>query len=214
MITVGSIPVDPDVDDARDRLARELSDPAYRAAEPNWLDRLSGAVWDWFSSLLGSADGAPPALLMAVIIVALVAALLVAYLVFGPPRLNRRSRANGAVFGEDDVRDSAAIRAAAEAAAAAGDFAVATEEMFRAVARGLTERAVVAVTPGTTATGFAMSARGAFPALEGDLTSAAQGFDEVRYLGHPGSEAGFARVAALERDLRHSTPRFDSATSA
>ena len=46
--------------------------------------------------------------------------------------------------------------------------------MFRAVARGLAERTVLTVTPGTTASGFATRAGAAFDA-EGALVS-----DEVR----------------------------------
>ena len=83
------------------------------------------------------------------------AALVVAFLIFGVPRLNRRSRVAGVLFGEDDDRGSADMRRDAAAAASRGDYATAIAELFRALARGLAERTIVTVTPGTTARGFA-----------------------------------------------------------
>lgn len=205
------VPVEPGADQAREWLVQELAKPRYRAAEPTWFERLASGFWDWLTGLFDNGVAGPPSLLVALIIVVVIAAIVAAYLIFGPPRLNRRSTAGGGVlFGDDDSRDAAAIRAAAERAAAAGDWAIATEEMFRATARGLSERAVLTITPGTTAAGFAERARAFFPDLGGELAASATGFDSVRYLDRPGSEADYRQVAALERSLRTRTPRFES----
>lgn len=209
-----TVPVTPNSGDARDWIARELSQPEYRAAEPNWFDRLVSQLITFLRDLLGSATGAPPAIGWSVVLVALAVALVAAYLAFGPPRLARRGKpSGGTLFGDDDARSSEAIRRAAEFAASTGDYTLAIVEMFRASARGLAERAVVTTTPGTTATGFAVQAGAYFPALAIALASSATVFDTVRYLGRVGSDDDYATVAALERGLRAATPRFEQVTA-
>ena len=206
-----AVPVDPDAEEARELLVQELAKPVYRAAEPTWFDRLSAAVGDWLADLLESGPGGTPAIAWTVIILALVAAIVAAYLIFGPPRVNRRSTVVGGLFGDDDSRSAQTLRAAADRAAAAGDWVIAIEEMFRAIARMLSERAIVSTMPGTTASTFAASASGPFPKSSTELASAAASFDAVRYLDRPGSRTEFDALAALERDLRASTPHFDGA---
>jgi hypothetical protein len=199
------IPVDPDAGEARRWIIEELSKPAYQAAQPNWFDRLSSAVWNWLTSLhFGDGGASWPVILIVVIVIAV--AVVAAFLIFGAPRFNRRSTANGALFGIEDERDAAAMRASASAAAATGDWTLAIEELFRAVARGLAERMIVTTSPGTTARDFAARAGRAFPALATDLAAAARAFDEVRYLGRPGSEQAYRTVVALEQTLRSAHP--------
>ncbi|HUG49667.1 MAG TPA: DUF4129 domain-containing protein, partial [Terrimesophilobacter sp.] len=111
-------------------------------------------------------------------------------------------------FGVDDDRDAAAMRSAAESAAHRGDWSLAISEMFRALARGLAERTIVSANPGMTAHTFAATAGQAFPPLADRLRVAAAAFDEVRYLNRPGTEAGYAQVADLERELGASRPQF------
>jgi hypothetical protein len=200
------VPVEPDAAEAREWLLRELANPEYEAAKPTWFDRLSGAVVDWFSSLSFSGGNAPPALGVVLVLVLVLAAIAVAFLVFGLPRLRRRSAITGSLFGKSDDRSSEQLRAAAEARAADGDYAAATAEMFRAIARGLAERSIVTTTPGTTAHDFAARAGVAFVGLAPALATSATLFDEVRYLGRPGSLPGYTTVADLERTLRSTTP--------
>ncbi|MCU1599098.1 MAG: hypothetical protein JWQ47_2837 [Glaciihabitans sp.] len=201
-------PLDPTAQQARQQLLNELSKPEYAQAKPTlWDDFLK-----WLENLL---NGLRPQsnlgitgfnLGPALIILLVLAALVVAFLVFGVPRLNRRSRAVGALFGDDDERDSVTLRRAAERAAASGDFATAIAEAFRSIARGLSERTVVSTFPGTTADGFARQAAASFPASADALRVAADSFDGVRYLGAPGSEQQWLAIAALERELRSAKP--------
>lgn len=202
-----AVPVDPDAEEARGWLLRELAKPEYEAAKPTWFDRLSAAVRDWFASLqFGGIEG-PPLIGFLVVLGIVLVVLLVAFLVFGLPRLRRRSAVDGDLFGTNDARSAAELRAAAAQLAAAGDFSAATAEVFRAIARGLAERVIVDTAPGTTAHGFAERAAGEFPAFGGRLREAADAFDEVRYLGRAGSEDGYSAVSALEEQLRAATPR-------
>jgi hypothetical protein len=196
------VPVDPDAPDATRWLIDELSKPVYQAAKPTLFDRIAKAIADWFASLqLGGVEG-PPAIGLAVVITLAVAAVVVAFLIFGVPRLNRRSSVTGSLFGEDDERSAARIREAADAAAARGDFREAIAELFRSIARGLAERAIVTTSPGTTARDFAARAGEAFPQQRARLSDAAVAFDGVRYLGRDGDPATYRAMATLERDLR------------
>ena len=196
------VPVDPDAPDATEWLISELSKAPYRAAQPTLFDRIAKAVSDWLQSLrLGSADG-PPVVGLVTVILIIIAALVVAFLIFGLPRLNRRSRVTGSLFGEDEARSAERIRDDAERAARAGDYSTAVLEMFRAIARGLAERALVTTTPGTTARDFSTRAGATFPYLADRLAESAASFDGVRYLDRHGTPEQYEAITALERDVR------------
>lgn len=196
-----SIPLEPDPDEARRLLVDELAKPIYQEARPTPFDLLAQAIGDWIASVVDGA-GQTGGTLGLVFIVALIAALLVvAFLVFGRPRLERRRRGSTALFGEDDVRTAEQMRAAARAAAGAGDWDTAVIEAFRALARGLDERTLVDVHPGTTATGFVRAAAAVFPEQQGRLIDAARVFDAVRYLGGRADEQAFDALSTLDRDI-------------
>lgn len=198
----GDAPLDPDADQARDWVLRELSDPAYAAAQPTWWDLLTRSVWDWLQSLTVPGGSGVPTLAIAVLGGLVAAAIVVALLVFGVPRLNRRSTRTGALFGEDDTRDARALRRASERAAAEGRWTDATADAFRAVARGLAERTLVSTMPGTTAHAFGREAGAVFPDEAAALSRAADSFDAVRYLGESGSRETYEQIAALDGRLQ------------
>jgi hypothetical protein len=200
------VPVDPDAAQAQQWIIAELAKPQYQAAQPTWFDRLSAAFWAWLKSLTAGVAGPAQWPLLAALAVVVLAVLVVAFLVFGLPRLNRRSRVAGALFGDGDDRDATAMRRAANDAAGRGDWTLAIEEMFRSIARGLAERTILTTTPGTTARDFAARAGSIFPSLEGALAATAAVFDEVRYLDLEGTEAAYRRAAELEADLRAARP--------
>jgi len=199
---LSSVPVDPDGPQGQQWLRDELAKPEYEAAKPNWFDRLSAEFFEWLASLGGDGDGGPPGAGLLIILVIVAVVVLLAFLIFGLPRINRRSRITGTLFGDDDARTAAAMRNAAEDAARNSDYALAIAEMFRAIARGLAERTVLTTSPGTTAHDFAARAGTAFPEQAIALDVAAIAFDEVRYLDRPGSAEQYAAVAALETELR------------
>jgi hypothetical protein len=207
------VPVEPDGPEARQWLSDELAKPEYLSAQPTWFDLLAASIRDWFSSLNFSGGGGPPGLGVLVVVVAIALALLIAFLVFGVPRLNRRSTVTGTLFGDDDDRNSSAIRRAAEQAAARDDFATAIAEMFRAIARGLSERTILTVTPGTTAHDFGTRAGRSFPGDAPALSDAAAAFDDVRYLGRDGTRAQFEALASLESRLRASKPELQAVSA-
>jgi hypothetical protein len=199
-------PLDPEAPEARRLVLDELAEPEYRAAEPTAFDLAAQAVRDWIAGLFSDAGGLPLPALQLVLVVLAIVLVVVGLLVFGLPRLRRRARAATPLFDDGDVRDAVALRAAAEAAARAGDWPLAIEERFRAVVRGLVERELVRVHPGTTAHGMAQVAASPFPHLTDPLEAAAADFDAVRYLARAGSEEAYRRIAALDLELASSRP--------
>lgn len=205
------VPVDPSAPDAQQWLIDELSKPVYQAAKPTLFDRIAKAIGDWLNSLQFGAVQGPPALGIAIVVGIVVVGLVVAFLIFGLPRLNRRSAVAGALFGEDDARDAASMRQDAEAAARGGDYSLAVAEMFRAIARGLAERSLVSTSPGTTAHDFAARAGTVFAGFAPQLAASAAAFDDVRYLGRDGTAEQYAAISRLERDLRAARPALEAA---
>jgi Domain of unknown function (DUF4129) len=205
-------PLDPSGAEGRAWLQDELGKAAYQLAKPTWFDIASKAVLDWFQSLFNASSGAAPTVLLVVAIVVVAALIVIAILVFGMPRVNRRSRSTPvALFGDDDRRTAAQLRATARAAAAAGSYSLAVLEGFRAIARGLDERTVVAVLPGTTAAGFARSAASGFPDLAVALADAADRFDRVRYAGRTATAEDWTAIERLDATLAATRPVLEPA---
>ena len=203
----GDVPVTPDAPEARQWLREELAKAPYEAARPTWFDRASQGFLDWINSLASATgDGSLADWLPVVAVVLILAAIVAGLLLFGVPRLARRRRAGNDLFGTIDQRSSAEMRTAADAAASRGDWSLACEEIFRALARGLAERMVLSVTPGTTAHDFAARAGLAFPSSGPALTLAANTFDRVRYLEQIGTEPDYRALASLEAELRAESP--------
>lgn len=200
-----AVPVQPDAGTARRWLLDELAKPAYQAAQPTPWDRAVQAFLAWFASLFDAKHAGAPPIALAVAIAIVVVVLVAALLLFGLPRRNRRSTV-GALFGADDRRSAAEMRRAAEGAMARGDWSLAVLERFRAVARGLDERTLVAVFPGTTATGFAVNAGRVFPSELGELQAAAELFDAVRYADEAATREDALSIAALDDRLAAARP--------
>ncbi len=199
------VPVDPDGDQASEWLIGELSKPEYQVSKPTLWDQISKAVWDWFTSLQ-SPDGLFQAPLFALIVIVIAAIILAAFLIFGRPRRNRRSARVGSLFGLDEERTAEELRRAAGKAAANGDWVLAIEELFRSIARRMSERVLLSTNPGTTAHGFAGQAGTVFPAFAAQLSDSAAVFDGVRYLSAAGSEEQYRALVTLESELRTLRP--------
>lgn len=204
---LSAVPVDPSAPDARQLLQEELGKPEYQAAKPTWLDLAASAVERWLNSLVLPAGGDASGLLPLIAVIVLVALVIVLFIVFGRPRLNRSAPVQlGSLFGSDDRRSSTELRASAADAARSGDYRRAIEELYRSIARRQAERTVIRVDPGTTAQDVAWRAAESYPSEAGGLASAARVFDEVRYLGASGTRASYEELAGLEARLRDAAP--------
>ncbi|HEV7741106.1 MAG TPA: DUF4129 domain-containing protein [Pseudolysinimonas sp.] len=215
------VPVDPDAPEAQKWILDELSKQPYQAAKPTLLDQVAqqilrwlGDLIDWLSSAGDGGSGGAGSLGFLAILIPVAILVVLAFLIYGVPRLNRRSRVTGALFGDDERRDAAAMRRAAERAAASGDYSTAIAELFRALARGLAERTLVTTHPGTTAGEFARRAAGVFPDAREPLATAARDFDAVRYLDHEGTREQWDAMVALEARLRSARPGVTPAMAA
>ncbi|HIE60650.1 MAG TPA: DUF4129 domain-containing protein [Microbacterium sp.] len=72
---------------------------------------------------------------------------------------------------------------------------------FRAAARGLDERGLIELAPGTTARQFAVRADALAAPVSAGAREAATVFEDVRYLQRPGTETGYVVVAAADSAL-------------
>ncbi|AGW42214.1 hypothetical protein O159_22440 [Leifsonia xyli subsp. cynodontis DSM 46306] len=195
--------MDPSSPDAHDWIRQELVKPEYQAAKPTWFDLVWKAVGDGLAALFQGSGGDAGPVLLAVIVLIVAGIVVAAFFVFGRPRVNRQAAASRrAVLGGVDARTAQELRSAAAAAARAGDWALAIEEQFRALAVGLDERTLVSLSPGTTATEFAARAAAAVPEEAETLREASRAFDDVRYLDRPGTESRYQLLVALDQRLQ------------
>lgn len=197
-------PLAPDADEARRWAELELSGTEYQVAEPTPFDRFARSVGDAIASIFSGDVPAAfgPWLAIGAITVVLVL-VVVAILIWGRPKRLVRSTAATPLFGASESRGADELRRDADAAATAGRYDDAIVLRVRALARALTERTIVDLEPGATVHRFAAAATVAFPDAASDLTAAARGFDDVRYLRRPGTAEGYARVRDLDDRLAH-----------
>ena len=187
-------PVTPDAGTARRWAVEELARPEYHERR-SLLQR----VLDWLLEQLEKVqqnvhlDGVTIAV-VGVVAVALV--LLVAWWVAGPVRSGRAS-AGRSVLADDDTRSAAQLRAAADAAAAAGDWSTAVLERFRAVVRDLEERTVLDERPGRTAHEATLDAGTRLPEVAAALVAGGRLFDDVAYGGRAAGPDDDASLRAL-----------------
>ncbi|WP_251444972.1 MULTISPECIES: DUF4129 domain-containing protein [unclassified Microbacterium] len=204
---LAAIPLIPDGDGARELAEKELAKPEYQAAKPTLIDQWARAVVDFLIQLFTPQRAVDLGPWAAIVIGAvLVAALIAVLLIWGRPRRSR-SRASGAVLlGAADDRSAAELRADAERAARAEDWAEAIVLRYRAVARSLIERDLISPAPGATAQTIAREAVVPFPGEGEALHDAAVAFDDVRYLGHAGSAGLYRALAQTDDRLRALRP--------
>ena len=193
------IPADVPVDLTRaqaQRLAElELSDPAYRAAQPGFVERAITWLVEWVQRVAQrAADAAPGGWLgiLGLVLLVVVAVLFIRW------RVGPLSRAAGMTFTVDPGTSAAQYRSRAEELAAAGQWDEAISQRMRALVRAGQERGLIDTHPGWTADEVAASVAERVPEARDQLTAAARTFDEVRYGGRPGSLAAYRAVAEAD----------------
>lgn len=196
-------PVRPDRERARAWAAEELARREYQAERPGPARMLL----DWITERLQglpAPEGVNVRLGVSVAVVIVLA--LLAYVVRRAGGVHRQATARrGEVF-ESTGRTADDHRRAAEAAEAAGDLRTAVIERFRAIARALTDRALLEQSPGVTADELARRAGSRLPGLAADLTAAARSFDDVRYGDRPATAAAVRALAELDARAAATAP--------
>lgn len=194
-----SVPVDLGRDEARELARRELSNPSYERDTPiltrvlRWLAEQVGRILDAATGTLSSQFGLA-------IIVAIAVAFAAFVILRAGPLARRADTRAGAVL-PARPRSAAEYRAAADDAAARGDWTTAVVERFRAVVAGLEERGVLDPRAGRTADEAAREATAVLGELAppGGMHAGARLFDGVRY----GGAAATQDDDRLLRDLDH-----------
>lgn len=194
----------PGREQARGWAVEELSRREYAAQRPGLLTRAIEQALEWLRNL-DLPSGTGTSVLLTVVLVALVVLAAVAVQRTGGVRRQARADAAGQVF-PDRRLSSAEHRAAADSHAAAGDFAAAVRERFRAVARDLEERAVLTDLPGRTAHEIAGDAGRELPGLAEPIATGAAMFDAVVYGGAPASAEDDALLRRLDERVRPAYP--------
>lgn len=193
----------PDGDEARRWAEEELSSQRYAQARPTWFDLLMRDLAHFIGDIFtpdGGGRAGPGALI--VVIVVIVAALIAALIFWGKPRAIARASAKATdLLGEKDDRSAARLRADADRSARGGDWDSATILRFRAIARGLIERDLIAPSPGATAQAIAREASTVFVDERSALREAAVAFDDVRYLQHGSTEHQYRLLVELDDRL-------------
>ena len=198
-----AVPVDPDAATAQRWATDELAKPVYHQ-QPSLLSRIIEWLRDQLSGVTATGLPSPVVLVLVVAIVAAVVAI--AFVLNGPVRRSRRVASARAVLDADDVRTSDQIRRAADAAASAGDWALAVLERFRAVVRGLEERTVLDERAARTAHEAADAGAARLPELGTDLVRAGRLFDTVAYGHEPATSADDAFLRELDARVRAARP--------
>lgn len=197
----------PDGEESQRWASDELSKQEYQEAKPTWFDDAAAGVFDWFSDLFtqkGSGGVAPIAITLILIVV--IAALVVALLVWGRPRASHTVARPAQLLGERDDRTAQQLRTDAERRAAELNWDEAVVLRYRALARGLIERDLIAPAPGATAQSIAREASIPFPGFTDRLHAAATAFDSVRYLRTAADEGDYRAMTSVDNDLSTTTP--------
>lgn len=202
---IASIPVEPGRAEAAQLAREELAKQVYRDAGPGLVERLVRWLLDKAGGLLDDVAGVSPGGYAGLVVVLLlvVVAVVAVRLKIGP--LGRQVARDEALF-TGRARSAAEHRAAADAHAAAGDWADAVRERLRAVVRSLEERAVLDERPGRTADEAAADAGLALPSCADGLRRAARLFDEIWYGGRPAGPESDATLRALDERVRATRP--------
>ncbi len=210
-------PVDVSSDQARQLAIQELSKTQYHrnslSSSPS--PQPSTAV----PSPLPAQPHQPPnpshALTVVLVILAIFILVVVVLLVvrrLGKPRTEKKSKEKTARRGdpgggvEEVLTGAAAHRRDAERAAAAGDWAEAIRERFRAVIATLDERGLLPERADRTADEAAHDAGAILPAHAGVLAAAARAFDEVEYGEYVGTPEAYTVISKVDELVRTEQP--------
>ena len=192
--------------EAGQRLARaELSQAIYHPHQPP-AQRILNAIGDLLNDL-SQAGRAFPGGWWAVVALAALLATIIAVVLSRTGPLARSRRVEGQLMTGSGPLSAAEHRLRAGRLADAGDYAAATMERVRAIARELDDRAVLTPRAGRTANEMAEEAAAALPAEAGALRHAALLFDDICYGDRPGNQRGYALIQELDMRISASVPK-------
>ena len=199
--------LDPTPPQAREWLEKELNGLDYQSS---WLD----SVIEWILDKLGTLpDGSMSGL--SAVVTALVAFVVIALLVWVLPKVRRESRAarSGGAVMEDATMTARAYRDRATQALRDKRYDDAVLDAFRAIARDMSDRALLADAPGITAHEASVALAPCFPDHGDRLARAADLFDAVRYGHRHASAEQAAQIQRLDTELATARPVVTASSS-
>lgn len=191
-------PLDPNGDEGRSLLRRELARPEYN--DTNVVERILNWFGRQFEDGVGTAQDIPAVGTFLAIVVLLLIAVGIGLLA-SRARSTARARSERAPALADEVITAAELRARAEAALAAGRFDDALVDAYRALAVRQVERGRLEDLPQATAHELAAGLGAEFPAQRHLVDRSADLFDSVLYGDHPATRAQAVDVLALDDEL-------------
>lgn len=194
---LADVPVDITAPDARDAANRELSNPAYHAAQPSVFGRVLEWLYNRLLDLLNATAGALPGGRAGLVILALLAIVIIIVVRWRVGAL-RRSHRSPTVSLDAPARSAAELRRAADEAFARGDRTQAVLERFRAITRDLAQRGVLEERAGRTVDEVAAEAGARLPEHSAELAVAARIFDEIVYGGRSARDEDYHRLVHLD----------------
>lgn len=202
----------PDGDEAQKWAEDEIAKAPYQDAKPTWFDQFARGILEMIANLFsGDGNGSIAPIALTLIVIVLIAAIVVALIVWGRPRASRSVARRADLLGERDDRTAAQLRADAERAARSDDFDEAVILRFRALARSLLERDLIDPAPGATAQMISREASVPFPTLAAEIHDAAGLFDRIRYLDVTAGAEDYRRITATDAAISTTTPALTTA---
>lgn len=211
------VPVRIGRDEAQRRAAEELAKAKY-GGTPQWLidlaDRADSVVQrlvELFARFFGGPTAGGGGVSWGFVIAVLILLAAVALVVWrvGLPRW--RGRRRDAEVELDPTRAAQDYRSRSEEHAAAGDWAAAVRDRFRAVVRELEVATILDVRPARTAWEAAYRASRALPGCADALREGAETFNAVIYGDRPATEAAYRQLVALDEQVSAAAGRADLA---
>jgi len=199
------VPVDLDRGAAARAARDELAKQVYREAGPGLRERVLHWVVTHIQDLFNRAAGVSPGGYVGLVAVGLLVVAIVVALRLGIGPMRRSSSSETALF-IGRARTAAEHRAAADAHAAAGQWAEAVRDRLRALITGLEERSLLEPRPGRTADEAAAVAGRVVPECATELRAAARVFDDIWYGGRAADATHDALLRGLDERVRASRP--------
>ena len=212
------VPVRIGRDEAQRRAAEELAKAKYGGTPP-WVVELSDRAeallqrfvdlfLRFFSGPLGAGGGGISWGFVVTVLILLAALAVVVWRV-GLPRW--RGRRRDAEVELDPARAASDYRGRSADHAAAGEWAAAVRDRFRAVVRELEVATILDVRPARTAWEAAYRASRALPDCADALRGGAETFNATVYGDRPATEAAYRQLVALDEQVRDAAGRADLA---
>ncbi len=191
--------VDPDPEQARSWLRRELARPEYH--DESWLQKITDWVRDSLDRVINATASMSPVATAAAVIAVFLVLVAVVLLVARVRRGRVTTGLPGAALPEQRI-GADQHRAVAEAALRAGDTVTAALEAFRAQAMRLVEEGQLSDSPGATATELARQMGLVRPDLATDVRRGALLFDATCYGDHVPSRDSVTALLEIDHRLQ------------